>query len=355
MASIAVLIIILGSAALFWFKGTLSKSFAFFFSSVIGLTIAFSYFEPLGDLLIGKAKNETMLPWSYTIGFLVIFIISFAVVTVITVYLTKLREERVGSDDKIASTIIGGLGGLVVSGTVLASLSLAPMEKIPYQRFDGNQIDLSNPNKVIFNADGFVTGWFSKISKGSLSGKNSFAVMRPDFLNQNYLNQHFIKQNVAALNKNDALEIPSKLAVWSLDENLVKSDGQPYNPPANTNPVVIKIGFKPDAAAFSEKYVLAQVVAVCKEDTDAANPTSGSGINIYPAGYLTGSGKLAEKTSLSDIIDLNVTGKDNFVNFVFPVPQGYTPVLVKFRQNSIAGLPKPASAEQVQESEMSDL
>jgi len=106
---------------------------------------------------------------------------------------------------------------------------------------------------------------------------------------------------------------------------------------------------KRDAIVNGATFTLSQLRLVCKQQTYTKNPLAGKGKNIYPIGYMTTGGQI-QKKRLNDRIKLK---RDDFsdsrvrwIDFAFYVPDNFRPVLVEFKQNSIAELPPPVGSDQ---------
>ena len=192
MGSLLVVLIILGCVAYQYLKGTLVKSFVVVITSICASVVAFGYFELLANVFI---SCEIFVLWAYPLSFALLFILAFAVLQTIAAQLTRRPIDLGLLPERIGRVVCGIFLGLIVSGLLLTAAAMAPIPaKYPYQRFDETSPDPENPGKVLLNADGFATGWFSIVSSGSFSGKRSFATLHPAFLDQLFLNR-LVKQS----------------------------------------------------------------------------------------------------------------------------------------------------------------
>ncbi len=254
----------------------------------------------------------------------------------------------------MGDAVCGIILGFIVSGTLLTALAMSPLpSKYPYERFDATNPKPDSPSKVLLNADGFVTNLFSTISGGSLSGKKSFSVLHPDYLNQIFLNR--LQNDVSLLTSNTpAISISPDKAIWpasdaiksQIDELKNKSLGKPSG--AYT-PLIARIGIK-RAAVKNEnkitagKFTLSQLRLICKKNTELQDDSfSGKAINVYPFGYLGAQSQIQTEGQ----IELNATNdfgdaSSRDIDFVFCVPSGYTPILAEFKLNSVAQIVKNA-------------
>ena len=179
MAIIIILLLILGSAAFLYFKGTIVRSFASILSAIFACVAAFAYFESLASALVSRG---TMVPWAYTVSFLLLFFLTFAICFALTLTLTRWPVNFGSLPERIGCVVCGIILGFILSGAVLTALAMVPLSpKSPYQRFDPAKPDIDKPSASLLNADGFVTGLFSFASGGSLSGKTPFLSVASEF------------------------------------------------------------------------------------------------------------------------------------------------------------------------------
>ncbi len=345
MGSLLIVLIILGCAAYQYLKGTLVKSFAAVIISICAGIVAFGYFELLANVFISR---EILVLWAQSLSFALLFILAFAGLQTIAVQLTRRSIDLGFLPERIGRVVCGIFLGLIVSGLLLTAAAMAPIStKYPYQRFDANEPNAEKPNKVLFNADGFATGWFSIISSGSFSGERSFATLHPAFLDQVFLNRHEIADGISIITSSEAIEIPKKKAVWPAPEDLKDSNGRPILPKSGHNLTIVRLGITKKAIEDGA-FTLSQLRVVCKQQDDDKAPLAGKGKNIYPIGYLKTAGELQIK-KLTDHIEIkrsDFKGKVKEIDFAFYVPDGFVPLLVEFKQNSINQLPPPVTADQ---------
>lgn len=346
MGSLLVVLVILGSVAYQYLKGTLVKSFAVVITSICASVVAFGYFELLAKVFI---NNDILVPWAYTLSFALLFILAFAVLQTIAVQLIRQPIDFGLLPERIGRVICGIFLGLILSGLLLTAVAMAPISvKYPYQRFDQTSPDPENPRRVLLNADSFATGWFSIISSGSFSGKRSFAVLHPAFLNQLFLNRHEIDNGVPIITSPIAVEI-SRKAVWPAPEGLKDSDGKPVQPKSGYALTIVRVEINNQAIKRGGIFTPSQLRVVCKQKNGDKDQLAGKGKNIYPVGYLKMANELQIK-KLTDHIEIIHSDLDNTgvkkIDFAFYVPDGFVPVLVEFKQNSINQLPPPVTADQ---------
>jgi hypothetical protein len=371
MASLLVVIIILGCAAYQFFKGTFIRAFATIIIAICASIAAFGFFEILANVFISRGdagKFLSIVPWAQPLCFALLFIIVFGALQTGMIYLTHHQPVDLGFlPERIGRIVCGIFLGLLLSGFLLTTLGMAPLpNKYPYQRFDGKR------NKVLLNTDGFSAGLFSIVSKGSLSGKRSFATIHPDFLDQIHLNRQ-ISGTPVVTSKVPAIGLPkpTEPAVWPAPESLkeqisklvsdlnrqskLKDDAtsktisMPGLISNDYQPTIVRVGIKRIALSSKPKinggsFLLSQLRLICKQQGYGDEPLTGPGINIYPIGHL----KTADQIQVSTEVELNSkdhfknNAKEKWIDFVFCIPRDYVPMLLEFKQNSIVEIPSKA-------------
>jgi len=235
---------------------------------------------------------------------------------------------------------------------------MAPLpNKYPYMRFDPRNPDPENPNKVLFNADGFTTGWFNLVSSGTLSSKTSFAALHPDFLDQTFLNRLIFSDNkeLTIFADPKAIEVPIKNAAWIAPENLSDFENQTETIKAKTGHklIIVRMQIKARKLDTAGVFTLSQIRLICKPSSEMKNPLLGKAKNIYPIGYLKTSNLLLKKR-LNDIIiftHADLKGPEKSIDLAFYLPNDFVPAILQFKQNCIVTVPKLVPAEKAPQTE----
>ena len=370
MASLAVVIIILGCAALQYFKGTFVKAFAMIIIAIISSIVAFGYFEACANIIINRGNNGSMLslvPWAQTLCFILLFIIIFGILQTAAVSVMRHEVDFGPLPEGIGRVVCGIILGFIISGHLLAALQMGPLPlSYPYERFDKTSLKPDNPSGVFLNADGFATGLFGIISNGSLSGKNSFKTIHPNYLDQLFFNR-LIGDTSNFSGIYPAIEVkkpcvwPASQAVKEQVDKFVtelstrggkvvyeqpgKSVPLPISTKESYNPTIVRVGINKRAIKREPKingglFTPSQLRLICTRKT-------GEAVNTYPIGYL----KSKDEIQISPEIKLetnNIEGNSRLIDFVFCVPSGFDPTLVQFKLNSIVEIPAGArvSADQ---------
>lgn len=358
MAGLAVVLIILGCAAYQYFKGTLVKALATLIISICASVVAFGYFEALANIIIShvsEGRLASLLPWAHSLCFVLLFILTFAGLQTAASQLMRQPVDLGLIPERVGRIVCGIFLGLISSGLLLTALAMAPLpNKYPYQRFDPRNPDATSPSKVFLNADGFAAGWFSMISNGSfrpIINPKSFAALRPDFLDQLFLNRHNIADGVPLVTAQMAIEVPRKNGAWFAPEGLKDSNGNPVLSKSGHSIAIVRVGIKGSAIRDAGQFTLSQIRLICKSGkAQNENPFIGKGKNAYPVGYLKAANQLQEK-KLTDQIKL--TGEDfadnqpvKWIDFAFYVPNDSVPAFLEFKLNNIVEVPPPVSADQ---------
>jgi uncharacterized membrane protein required for colicin V production len=334
-------------------KGGLVRGFVLFISTVCAATVAFNYYERLAKIIIDR---EYLTEWAQPTVFISLFLVVFIILAVATQRLVSRDVKFPILIERIGAVVCGVCLGLVIAGMLLIALAMAPLPgKYPYKRFAGPNINPGNPKKILLNPDGFVSSIFTSLSKGSFSGKKSFAVLHDNFVNQIFLNR--LKDGLATITDEGAIDVPSKEAVWHIPENPTDaSTGEEVYPAANHIFTVVRIGIRPKLAGGKgrPRFTLSQARLLCKNAADASEPLTGSAESVYPIGYMKMPGKL-KKLGLDDEISFsgddfpsdNGQSKIRWLDLVFNVPRGMVPIVLQFRQNLLASLPRPLSSDAI--------
>jgi hypothetical protein len=360
MISAVVLLIIAGCAAFQFFKGTIVRAFATIVIAIFASIVAFGFFEILADVLIKRGDSGGMLslvPWAQALSFLLLFVLTFAVLQTAIVQLTRMKIDLGLWPERIGRPVLGIILGLIVSGVLLVFLALAPLPgKYPYTRFEERNIRIDNPSTVFPNVDGLVTGLFSVISNGSFSGKRSFAAMHPDYLSQVFLNR--LNSDVSIVSGvSPAIEVPRDAAVWPASDALknqveeLNSEGRLSRSPGKPTEsrydlMVARIGFKksalkPEPKISAGTFTLSQLRLICKSRGQNGDNQTGNGQNVYPIGYINTANQI-ETGSKIELKQEEFAENVKNIDFLFAVPSGYVPVMVEFKLNNVVQIPANA-------------
>jgi hypothetical protein len=352
-----VVVIILFSVAYFYLNSPIIVSFALLISSMVSTIVSFSYYELFANMLINIGRGAQ---WAHSVCFVLLFILTFVLLRIACDYLVGSNITFGVLITRLTAVICGVLTGVIVSGILIIKIAMMPLSsKWPYARF-GNRpptaSNIQNANKSFLNTDGLASGLFSWVSKGSLSSKKSFAVYHADFLNQIHLNRTTPEKG----NAESEADIPAKYRskgpaiIASAKAIKVSKTGLTRREDGRVV-VTVDISGKgiPDGGATDKNgrasFTLSQVSLVCKEKSQSSN-TMGSGTVIYPAKYISKQQSNTDEALLGELITLDRSdfmgaGRSAQVKIAFDVPNTMRPVLLRFKQNAITGLPAKSTAE----------
>ncbi len=340
MAALIVLLIVAGTAAVQYFKGTLTQAAAMVMAIICANIIAFSFFEVLSQLLITRSEDaffKGLVPYIHALVFVLLFILSFTIFQTLIVTILKKTIDLGDMTEKTGRVILGAFSGFLLSGILITILVMTPMKgSFPYERFEKGRLNPQSPNKSFMNADGFITGLFNMVSSGSMSGKRSFAIVHPSYLDEMALSQSSLGKKNAIVTASKVMEIPKKNAAWLIPESTKTTDGDPVDLKRGYELVTVKIKLSRKAGSFTPS----QLRISCNEKENSGDKFSGKGINVYPIGFMTGYGSI-QLLSLNEVIE-SPSGTD-YAEFVFQVPSDYIPVLAAFKMNNVAEIPAIAS------------
>lgn len=332
LALILILIIVLLTMAVFYLKCEVLTSITTLVSAVFGLIAALGYHEILGRFILSKGYGGGHVFWAST---LILFVVVFAVLRTAAFQILNPKIEFSPIVKQVTSIICGGICGLLISGMLLFILAMSPLSgSLSYSRYNlAETLNPDKPNRLLINADGWVSGFFSWISRGSLSGKSSYALYHPDPLNQIHLNR---AKGAFSIAGKQALTLPGKNYIRQRDISDKDNNAKSM--------VVVRAGFnqqsfKLGGAADSEgklTLALGQIRMICGPKVIAEG--TGIGTPIYPAGFVVNN-KLDEK-KLGEVITLERKeaqelryGSAVWKDIAFVVPSNLTPKLLNYKYN----------------------
>ncbi len=347
MTSLIIIALIFVTVGIVILKTNLVQSFAAFFSAVFAGTGAFAFHENLAAFLISKELLVNLAP---ALSFLVIFGILFAIFMAIAMQLLIFPVDFGSVTEKGGMIVFGLLLGIFTCGYLLVAFGMAPLGKWPYQRF-GSGADPTHPSTTLLNPDGLVTGLFNTVSSGSLNGKQSFAMVRADFLNQLYL-----QRQSGQAEQSDTIDIPAKQAAWPMTEIPVTDSGNTLSIQPEHTPYVVRIGFRKKLMRGEDPQIIAaQLRVVSKSELQADDPLSGSGTVIYPTAYYTDTNKV-KVLRAGETIGLKKKHfgdeRVKWIDIVFQIPQDHVPVLAAYGRENMFLIPKPIKATDAPEPEV---
>lgn len=375
MASIIVILIIIGCAVLQYFKGTVVRAFATIVIAIIAGLVAFGFFEALANVFIsrgGDSKFISIVPWAQTLSFILLYVLIFAILQTGMTFLTRKAVNLGELPERIGRVVCGILLGLIVSGFLLTAFQMAPLPVgYPYKRFDPAKFDADDPSGVLLNTDGLVTGLFSTMSNGSFSGKRSFGMLHPDYLDKLFLNRLTrVDQTSIISSLTPAIKLPNP-AVWPASEaileqadrfvNELKTRGGkiatdepgrsvllPVSTKGGDSPMIVRIGIRRRAIRGSAKvnggaFTLSQLRLICKRKGSTDEGLAGKGINVYPIGFLKSANEIRVSPEIKlATSDFEQGAETKEIDFVFRVPNGFEPKLVQYKLNSVVEIPQRA-------------
>ncbi|MFA5293654.1 MAG: CvpA family protein [Phycisphaerae bacterium] len=348
IAELAVIVVILITVGFIYLKGTILKSFLLFINTIVASSVAFAFFETAGRLIAGYGYGGE---WIFGGSFLIIFIVISVLLNTLTDKL-MLADLYIGDlQDKAIRSVIAVFSGLAIAGVILTAAAMMPIgTKWPYERFaaDNKNINPTEPEKtLILNADGFITGFSSWLSRGSMGGKKSLATFHPELLNELYLNRIRQEAGNSIIAGSEAVTVKSaRLAPAGL---ISASDNQPLSPKSGTTAVIVQAGIDSrtikEGGAFTEDnkgaFTLAQVRLLCKT-ADSADNLDGSSTVVWPVGFIRRD-NIVDRKNLNDEIKLNLaefSGGTKWFDFVFYIPADSVPVMLQFKLNAVAPVVK---------------
>jgi hypothetical protein len=353
MASLVMLAIITGCAAFLYLKGTLVQGIAMVFNAMFAGFVAFAFFETLAAMLM--KYSPALAAWAQTICFLLLFVLTFAILQTVALQIGKEKVDLGMWPERVGRVVCGIILGYVITGQLLVALAAAPLpSQYPYARFAERNPDPAKASASLLSPDGFVTGLFATISKGSfapMGTPKSFGVLHADYLNQVYLNRTKGSQDVSIMTSSPALSVPSKGGVWEAPNTLRDAEGAAIPARGGEDLMLVRVGIKKSALKDAAKFTLSQLRLVCTPKSGAGDPLAGQGHAVYPIGYIGQGGRLEQK-GLTEIITIqtaDVPDNVKYIDFAFYVPTQLKPTLIEFKRNNVEKVSAVASEEDVPE------
>jgi len=356
MASLIILLIIIGFSAYLYLKSDFVRSFLIFVIIVLSSVPAFAFYEYVASFIFSSDNKKIikLAPIAHPLCFFLLFVITAIVLLIVQ---NKLCKEKIILGiiaERTGRVICGFFSGLLLSGMLLVLLLMSPLpHKYPYERFSSTNPDVENPNKVLLNADGFVVGWFNIFSKGSLSGSRSFSVLHPDFLDTTFLNRLGLSKQVTIATTGSAsvIEVPQEKGIWPAPEELTDDSGKPIRQKIDSIPTLVRVGLTKAVLQSGGAFTPLQLPLICKPKDEINNVYKGSAQVIYPIGYMKTPTQIEYK-SLNSVIkptQQDLDGTLKWVDFVYQVPADSVPVLLRFKSNTVLKLSKPVDASEAPE------
>ncbi len=286
MISLAMLAIMAGCAVGLYLKGTLAQGIGMIFNALVAGFVAFGFFEIAAKYLVDYAPG--MAPWAPMACFLLLLILVFAILQAVELQISKEKIDLGVMPERIGRPLAGVVLGYLATGYLLVAAAMAPLPSAyPYPRFEARNPNPASPKKALLSPDGFVTGLFSTVSKGSfcpLREPKSFAMYHAGYLDQLYLNRQKGKDVPLMTSTMPALEVPRKAGVWNAPDSLRDSEGKPLTGPAGTSLMLVRVGIKKAALKDAAKFTLSQMRLVCGLKGSAGQSAGGPGPGRVPPG-----------------------------------------------------------------------
>lgn len=347
MVPLVMLAIMAGCAAFLFLKGTLVQGVTMILNTIIAGVVAFGFFEMLARLLVKYSPGIAV--WAPLICFALLFILTFAVLQTAAAQLVKEKANLGKLPEQIGRVVSGLLLGYLLTGHVLVAAAMAPLpSQYPYPRFDQRNPNPARPSKPVLSPDGFVTGLFATISKGSLSAirePRSFAVLHAGYVDQLYLNRRKVAEKVPLMTTMSTVDVPRK-GVRQAPDSLRDSEGKSLSIPPGENLVLVRIEMKARGLKDAGKFTLSQLRLVCGPKSAGKAPLGGQGQAVYPLGYIGDKGRL-ERKPLDEIITAQSDSGDAVnMDLAFSVPASLTPLVLEFKRNDVAQVSLSAAGEE---------
>ena len=126
MLAVLVMLIIIGaSVGHQYLKGSLFQAFIMVIAAIFGSIISFNWFEVLTPLLLNRGYGGQ---WAHALIFVVLFMLSFAILQSIAFSLVKVKISFGDNIDKIGGVAGGVILGFILSGVLLIAVAMMPID-----------------------------------------------------------------------------------------------------------------------------------------------------------------------------------------------------------------------------------
>ena len=350
MVPLVMLAIMAGCAAFLFFKGTLVHGIIMVFNALIAGFIAFGFFEMLARFLVQQSPG--IAAWAPLICFALLFILTFAVLQTGALQVAKGKPDLGKLPEQIGRPVCGVVLGYLLTGYILVAAALAPLpNQYPYPRFSPRSPNPARPAKPVLSPDGFVTGLFATVSKGSLSAiqqPRSFAVLHADYVDQLYLNRHKVADKVGLMTSMHTIDVPRK-GVRQAPDSLRDTDGRAPSISPGESLTLVRVELAPRGLRDAGKFTLSQFRLVCGLKSSGKAALTGQGQAVYPLGYIGEKARL-ERKPLDEVITATTSSSEPVkIDLAFAVPASLTPLVLEFKGNDIAQVSPPAPGEEALE------
>jgi uncharacterized membrane protein required for colicin V production len=347
MATVIVLAIILACVVQQVFFGSLVRSFAMLISAVLGLLVAFNFFEPLAQVLI----NSDIIPWkAHGAAMALLFVICFGVLLTVAIKLLGRDVAFSPVVDRAGGAVIGLGTGMVISGVLLVAIGLlSGSAAFPYERFQAAGPEVERPKRAFLNADGFAAGLFGLVSDGSLAGSSSFAMLHASFTDAIAIDRLAAAKKISPLAGKNAVQPP--VVIWPAPLNITDSEGKKLAERPGSELMLVRVNMTRNAIGKdSPDFLLGQMRMICRSKEAKGAPTSGSGSAIFPVGYMKSPTALRREpaTAVLPPAETKIEGSKP-VDFAFYVPSGMKPALIEFKRNLVLPAPPVTDAKEAPE------
>jgi hypothetical protein len=342
MAIIITLVIILACVAQQIIFSSLARSLAMLISAIAGALIAFNFYEALAGTMIGSGM---MASQAHGVAMGLIFVLAFGIMVAVSTKLLSGEIAFEGLVDKIGGATVAVFTGYVISGVIIASLSLASSSNsFPYERFSANKPDMQNPSGALLSPDGFQAALFGFVSDGSLAGDNSFAALHAGFNDAAAMDRLGAEKKLSPLAAKSPFQGTALL--WPAPADITGPDGKKIEDTPGSDLLLLRLNI---AAGKDADFLLGQLRMVCRSKDAKGPANSGSGTSIHPVGYMKTATSLllASADTIIPPSNAQATNGAKTIDLAFYVPNTLKPSLIELKRNFVMTAPTISEAKDV--------
>ncbi len=353
----------------------LFSAFITFILCLMSAALAFTLYEPLSVKLL----NKYIPAYSHAAALFAVFVVSLGLTRYATDTWFRRNMKFPALVDRIGAYFFGLLNSIMIVGMVAISVQMLPFdaELLGFNRFvmmdkDGRQeIELPDANArsgappdarfetksllPLLPPDKIAVGVVSILSSTSLSGRQDFGAVHPDFLAEVQAMRDTAQKEARRIVPPDTLRV---VAVWPLVDAQLQS-GNSVERSANDHWLCVRTSISFDQEATDEdgrhRFTLRQVRLVGRQHED--DPPR----QFNPIGLATNvmaDTPYGNHARLNPVRPISLDAGRQLVDFVFEVPRDFKPWFIEFKHTARAeitaamierGGPRPKVVEAIPE------
>lgn len=352
LATLITIAIVGGITCFLVFNQGLFSSLIMCVLSLVSALIAFNYYEALGRKLSGFGLE----PYGpEAISLMALFLLSLLVLRIAFDRLIDGNMKFPLIVDRIASTLLGFVSGMVIAGVIAIGFQLmpTPTKLLGFDRFpNAADRNLEERNHLFPRVDGFVSSVVGQASMYGFAGDLTYTQYHPDFLAELYLNRVTLDPYSRQSAATNCLKIDT---AWVMTQNNILDCRNNELIMPDTGEIFIAVRLHIHAGSESKddrgaadadrkiRFTLGNIrlLGFDKKDKHA------QGISRYPRGILKPGFQIIDGMGYDQGRQFQ-EGQSRAVDLLFAWPEQYkqiTPQWIEFKGSARAVMPSVAKLE----------